>query len=96
MVLVALPGGAAGAFTFAELAAARERAQAMGFNSPPPDERPTTEKLVTSQGLAELLGCNDTTVEAMARDARIPSVRLGKLLRFQPRAVLAALKARRE
>ena len=52
------------------------------------------EPLLTSAGVAELLGCNDTLVEQMAKDGRIPCVRAGKLLRFEPAAVIAALRRR--
>jgi excisionase family DNA binding protein len=61
---------------------------ANGSAAPPP-----TERLVSSAELAELLGCNDTLIEQMARDRRIPAVRIGRLLRFEPAAVLTALRA---
>jgi excisionase family DNA binding protein len=71
-------------------------ALAAGRAFPPPDlPAPIAmEPLLTSAGVAELLGCNDTLVEQMAKDGRIPAVRIGRLLRFDPEAVLAALRGR--
>ena len=92
LVLLALPDGC-GAFTLVEVAAARERARSMGFGAVPAEATSDTpEKLLTSAGMAELLGIGDTTVEQMAKDRRIPSVRIGKALRFEARAVLGALR----
>lgn len=53
------------------------------------------EQLKDSRGMAALLGCNDTLVEQMAKDGRIPAVRIGRLLRFEPTAVLAALRTQK-
>jgi excisionase family DNA binding protein len=52
----------------------------------------TTEKLLNSRELAAVVNCNDTLLEQMAKDGRIPSLRIGRLLRFEPAAVLAALR----
>lgn len=65
---------------------------------------PTAEPLVDSKAMAKLLGCGDTLVEAMARDGRIPSIRVGlpnrngevKGLRFEPSKVIAALRLTNE
>lgn len=51
------------------------------------------EPLLDSQAMGELLGCNSTLIEQMAKDGRVPSVRVGRLLRFDRRAVLEALRA---
>ncbi len=59
------------------------------------DAESTVEQLKDSRGMAELLGCNSTLVEQMAKDGRVPSVRIGKLLRFEPARVLAALRSSR-
>jgi excisionase family DNA binding protein len=73
---------------------ALQRGAKFGFNGTAAAGGPApTERLVNSAELAELLGCNDTLVEQMARDGRIPAVRIGRLLRFEPAAVLAALRA---
>ena len=96
-VLVTLPGGSAAAFTASALAEARERAVSLGLTAPSdalPESAPTTLPLANSTQMAELIGCNDTLVEQMAKDGRIPCVRAGKLLRFEPAAVIAALRRR--
>ena len=96
-VLVTLPGGGAAAFTASALAEARERAQSLGLSTPEgsqPEGGASTLPLANSAQMAELIGCNDTLVEQMAKDGRIPCVRAGKLLRFEPAAVIAALRRR--
>jgi len=96
-VVVTLPGGGAAAFAASALAEARERALTLGL-SPPlsslPESGATALPLANSTQMAELIGCNDTLVEQMAKDGRIPCVRAGKLLRFEPAAVIAALRRR--
>ena len=97
VVIVALPGGSAGAFSMQTVMEAQRRAAELGLSMPASSTAPTTaERLLDSKAMAELLGVGDTTVEAMARDGRVPSVRIGKALRFEPRAVLAALRVNRE
>ena len=94
-VLVTLPGGGAAAFTASALAEARERAASLGLTTPSdssPESGATALPLANSTQMAELIGCNDTLVEQMAKDGRIPCVRAGKLLRFEPAAVIAALR----
>jgi excisionase family DNA binding protein len=83
------------AMTTEEFDAALRRATALGLSPAPAAAAPVAaEALLTSAGMAELLGCNDTLLEQMSKDGRIPSVRIGRLLRFKPSAVLAALQAR--
>ena len=49
---------------------------------------------VTAEELAELLRLSPGTIKQMARDGRIPSIRLSrKTLRFDVKAVAAALSA---
>src|ERR1700739_4435470 len=48
--------------------------------------------LLNSADMGALLGCNDTLVEQMAKDHRIPAVRVGRLLRFEPGRGLEALR----
>lgn len=96
-VVVTLPGGGAAAFTASALAEARERAVSLGLTAPSdsmPESAVTALPLANSTQMAELIGCNDTLVEQMAKDGRIPCVRAGKLLRFEPAAVIAALRRR--
>jgi excisionase family DNA binding protein len=50
------------------------------------------EPLLNSEDMAKLLGIHSTTVEGMARTGAIPSIRIGKALRFEPSAVKAALR----
>ena len=72
-------------------------ALAAGRTIPRP-EVPTLTKsmppqpLMNSAGMAALLGCNDTLVEQMAKEHRIPAIRVGRLLRFEPDRVLEALR----
>jgi len=96
-VIVTLPGGGAAAFAASALAEARERAASLGLSTPSdslPESAATALPLANSTQMAELIGCNDTLVEQMAKDGRIPCVRAGKLLRFEPAAVIAALRRR--
>lgn len=46
----------------------------------------------TSQDLATALGVTRQTIWAMAKDGRLPSIRLGRCLRFPVKALKAALK----
>jgi excisionase family DNA binding protein len=48
--------------------------------------------LLNSADMSALLGCNDTLVEQMAKEHRIPAIRVGRLLRFEPDRVLEALR----
>ena len=96
-VVVTLPGGGAAAFAASALAEARERALTLGLNEASgsvPESAAAALPLANSTQMAELIGCNDTLVEQMAKDGRIPCVRAGKLLRFEPAAVIAALRRR--
>lgn len=57
---------------------------------PPKDE--TREEFVTARQLAAVLQVSESTVHRLAREGRIPSVRLTpRLVRFNLRAVLRAL-----
>ena len=51
-------------------------------------------RLVDAKGAAELLGVPRTWVAAEARADRIPHVRLGRYVRFDPDELLAWAKAR--
>jgi excisionase family DNA binding protein len=53
----------------------------------------TPERWLTSEELGALIGVHSTTVEGMARDKKIPSIRAGKALRFKLSEVEAAIKA---
>lgn len=54
--------------------------------------RTDLEQLVKARPLAEKLNCSVAMVYAMARQGKIPSVRIGKTgVRFNPADVLAAL-----
>jgi len=41
------------------------------------------EPLITSENAAQLLGIHPKTVQQMAREGRIPAVRIGKFWRFR-------------
>ncbi len=96
LVVLALPDGTAAAFPAEAVLAAKERAAQLGFGgSTQPQRRDLdsgTEKLLDSRGLGELLGVDSTTVEAMAKDGRLPSIRIGRLLRFEPAVCIARLR----
>jgi excisionase family DNA binding protein len=50
------------------------------------------EEILTARQLAELLKVSETTVRRLAREGRIPALRITpRLLRFQLKAVLSAL-----
>jgi excisionase family DNA binding protein len=57
-----------------------------------PNREEAREEFVTSRQLAEVLKVSESTVRRLARDGRIPSVRLTpRLLRFNLKAVFRAL-----
>jgi excisionase family DNA binding protein len=66
----------------------------LGPNTRTESPVPDTEPLVDSEQLAGLLGINSTTVEGLAKEGKIPAVRIGRLLRFEPSRVKAALRVR--
>ena len=97
IVAVALQNGQWVVLTREEFAAARRRGdELMGgaVVAAASPGAPTTEKLLNSRELAAMCGVNDTLLEQMAKDGRIPSVRIGRLLRFEPAAVLAVLRGK--
>jgi excisionase family DNA binding protein len=49
--------------------------------------------LVTAEQLADLLAVPVSAIESKARDGSLPCVRLGRWVRFEPSAVLDALRA---
>ena len=96
LIVVELPGGVPAAFTAHEIAAGKQRAAELGFGAPAKNAAgdPLNEpaKLLDSTALGELLGVDPTTCEQMARDGRLPSIRIGRLLRFEPRVCIGALR----
>ena len=57
-----------------------------------PNREETREEFLTARQLAEVLQVSESTVRRLAREGRIPCVRLTpRLLRFNPRAVYRAL-----
>jgi excisionase family DNA binding protein len=50
-----------------------------------------SKTLVDCHGLAEVLNCSWRHVENLARDGKIECIRLGRLRRYDPDRVLAAL-----
>jgi excisionase family DNA binding protein len=57
---------------------------------PPKDD--SRDEFLTARQLAAILQVSDSTVRRLAREGRIPSVRLTpRLLRFNPKAVFRAL-----
>ena len=57
-----------------------------------PNREESREEFLTARQLAEVLQVSESTVRRLARDGRIPCVRLTpRLLRFNPKAVFRAL-----
>jgi excisionase family DNA binding protein len=57
-----------------------------------PNREETREEFLTARQLAEVLQVSESTVRRLARDGRIPCVRLtARLLRFNLKAVYRAL-----
>jgi excisionase family DNA binding protein len=81
-----------------ELVAARERAAAIpglsNKTNTAPAPSPLAEPWATSAQLAALTGISATTLESLAGLGEIPCVRAGRLLRFIPSKVEAALSVR--
>jgi excisionase family DNA binding protein len=95
-VIVAVPMGDGRwlALRRPEFDAALARAADLNLNAASPVAAPASEPLLNSRELAALTGVGDTTLEALAKRGEIPSVRIGKALRFSGDEVLAALRAR--
>ena len=51
-----------------------------------------TKTLVDASELARIVGLPTASVRRLARQGELPSYRLGRLLRFSPVEVLAAIK----
>jgi excisionase family DNA binding protein len=63
--------------------------------APAPDAPPVSDgRLVDSAEMGTRIGCTAEHVEALAKRGEVPAVRIGRYLRFNPAAVLAALQAR--
>jgi excisionase family DNA binding protein len=98
LVVLALPGGGAGAFPMAQVIEARVRAAAMGFGAEAAAVTTVNveERWLDSRQLSKLTGIGDTTLEGLANRGQVPCLRAGKLLRFKLSEVERALKARNE
>lgn len=96
VLIVPLPDGSCAALDASALAAARTRAQELGFKPLESKESRASylERWLTSRELAQLIGVGDTTLEAMAARGEIPHQRIGKALRFIESEVRVALKGR--
>jgi hypothetical protein len=97
LIALPLPDGRWLALAPDALRAALDAAQTLGLGSSASPVNSTAgaavERLVDSEELGKLFGMHPTTVEAMAKAGKIPSIRCGKLLRFEPSSAKAALKA---
>jgi excisionase family DNA binding protein len=63
------------------------------------DQEPTTDRaepLLIPEAVARLLACSPKTVYGWAAIGLIPSVRLGRLVRFRPEDVRRFIEARAE
>ena len=91
--LILIPFGAAYLqLTSEEYAAILGRGLAPGPNAAPAVAPVGAAPLLDSRQLSALLGVGDVLIETMARDGRLPAVRIGKALRFDPTEVLRILK----
>jgi len=70
--------------TEAEFAAAMGRGLVPGPISAPTSPATAGEGLLDSRAMGERLGVGEEQVEALARRGEIPSVRVGRYLRFDP------------
>jgi excisionase family DNA binding protein len=78
-----------------EFDAALRRAADLNLNAAAtPVVATAPERLLNSRQLAAVTGVGDVTLEGLAKRGEIPSVRIGKALRFKPSAVLTALQTR--
>ena len=97
-VLIPLPDGRWLALTNEELCTALRRAEGMGF---PPNAAPAAplvagdEPLCDSRAMGERLGVSAEWCEAAAARGEIPSVRVGRYLRFDPAQVMTVITNRR-
>jgi hypothetical protein len=94
-VIVFLPDGRPLALGEAEFRAALVAGEAFAAPAQAPfaGQGEASERLIDSRQLGELLGVGDTWLEGAAKRGEIPSVRIGKALRFEPAAVLGVLRA---
>jgi excisionase family DNA binding protein len=53
--------------------------------------RVDADAMIDKQAVAELLGCSVPTVERLTRSGEIPSVKAGRLRRYQRSAILSRL-----
>lgn len=74
--------------------AQRARVSSEGYESGPVIDR--TEPLLRPEAVARLLACSPKTVYAWAASGSIPSVRLGRLVRFRPTDVRRFVDAHTE
>lgn len=94
LVILSAPGVDPGAYPLEQVRAAQERAFKLGLTARQGKDplNSGTERLLDSKELAAKLGINDTTVEQMAKDGRLPSIRIGRLLRFEAAVCIARLR----
>lgn len=95
LVLLPFAAGRVTALPVSVVLAGEEQAFKLGFGArqePRDSLNSGTERLLDSKQLGELLGVNDTLVEQMAKDGRLPSIRIGRLLRFEPALCKARLR----
>jgi excisionase family DNA binding protein len=95
MVAIPMPDGRWLALSPEGLRSALAAGEALGLavTAPVSPGNTAPEGWMNSEELGELLGLHSTTIEAMAKAQKIPSIRVGKALRFEPSAVKAALRA---
>jgi excisionase family DNA binding protein len=69
----------------------RKPAQALAFPAP----SPTDEPLLTTEEAATRLGFRPYTLKRMAQRQEIPSIKYGKLRRFEPSAIRGYIEKHR-
>lgn len=71
-----------------------ERTPSRGYRTEPVSD--SAEPLIRPEAVARLLACSPKTVYAWAASGLLPSVRLGRLVRFRPRDVQRFIEAHAE
>jgi excisionase family DNA binding protein len=96
LVAIPLPDGKWIALAPDSLRAALAAAAAMGLGvqtvAALASKQTEPERWIDSRELAALTGIGDTTLEAWAKNGRVPAIRAGKALRFKASEVERALR----
>jgi excisionase family DNA binding protein len=93
LIAIPLPDGRWLGLTREALQAALAAGTALGLGPSQSAETDAADSpFASSEQVGAMMGVHSTTVEAMAKAGTIPSIRVGRLLRFEPAAVKASLR----